>query len=578
MIEKMTKYNWILPSSGKTGFLESLRELGVVDITRSEKAVDKHSEELLQAIEQKKALSASIRKGSDARLLELQACLKDSEDTLASVEPWGQFEKDKLDALGLEVRYYCCPAKKFDASWAETMALEVILEKDGQIWFVTLGSGNLPVKPLSAPSISLVKAQTAVADAQRELDIYKEELEARKAEIPSIEKEISDMESDLSLYLASLTGSEEAEGSISIYTGFAPAGENEKLAAEFDKMPIIWIAQEAEVEDNPPTKLKNGKFSSMFEVITGMYGLPVYGEFDPTPVLAVFFMLFFAMCMGDAGYGLVLILFGIAEEKKWINIEMFSSIGKLIATLGVATLLIGLVMGTAFGVNLTQAEWVPSGLKAIMLPSDAKIAGYPLQMVLALLIGVFHICLAMVIKTVCFIKRFGIKENLSTISWTLLIVGAVIVAALAMFNFLSPDLTRIIVIAIAAVSALGIYIFNKPGRNPLMNIGAGLWDTYNMVTGLLGDVLSYIRLYALGLAGGMLGASFNDIAKLVLGDAANPTWQWIPFVVIILFGHILNLLMSCLGAFVHPLRLTFVEYFKNSGYEGKGIQYNPLKK
>ena len=107
-----------------------------------------------------------------------------------------------------------------------------------------------------------------------------------------------------------------------------------------------------------------------------------------------------------------------------------------------------------------------------------------------------------------------------------------------------------------------------------MNIGAGLWDTYNMMTGLLGDVLSYIRLYALGLAGGMLGGAFNNLGTMVLGD--NPTWTWVPFILILILGHTLNLAMSCLGAFVHPLRLNFVEYFKNSGYEGRGVKYQPL--
>jgi V/A-type H+-transporting ATPase subunit I len=129
------------------------------------------------------------------------------------------------------------------------------------------------------------------------------------------------------------------------------------------------------------------------------------------------------------------------------------------------------------------------------------------------------------------------------------------------------------VIVIGTLSALGIYIFNTPGRNPLMNIGAGLWDTYNMATGILGDVLSYIRLFALGLAGGMLGQAFNNLAEMVRGDNFL---TWLPFVLILLFGHVLNILMSSLGAFVHPLRLTFVEYFKNAGYEGKGEKYNPL--
>ena len=97
-----------------------------------------------------------------------------------------------------------------------------------------------------------------------------------------------------------------------------------------------------------------------------------------------------------------------------------------------------------------------------------------------------------------------------------------------------------------------------------------------MATGILGDVLSYIRLYALGLAGGMLGAAFNNLGGMVLGDGTN-IGLWIAFILIVVFGHVLNLLMACLGAFVHPLRLTFVEYFKNAGYEGSGQLYRPFK-
>ena len=112
----------------------------------------------------------------------------------------------------------------------------------------------------------------------------------------------------------------------------------------------------------------------------------------------------------------------------------------------------------------------------------------------------------------------------------------------------------------------------------MLNVGAGLWDTYNMVTGIMGDVLSYIRLYALGLAGGMLGNAFNDLGMMAFdGLSSVPGLNFLVLALILLMGHALNLAMSCLGAFVHPLRLTFVEYFKNSGYVGKGKKYNPLQ-
>ena len=97
------------------------------------------------------------------------------------------------------------------------------------------------------------------------------------------------------------------------------------------------------------------------------------------------------------------------------------------------------------------------------------------------------------------------------------------------------------------------------------------------VTGLLGDVLSYLRLYALGLAGGMLGMAFNDMGLMVLGDGSNAI-LWLPFILLVIIGHTLNIAMCALGAFVHPLRLNFLEFFKNSGYEASGRTYNPLKK
>jgi V/A-type H+-transporting ATPase subunit I len=139
-------------------------------------------------------------------------------------------------------------------------------------------------------------------------------------------------------------------------------------------------------------------------------------------------------------------------------------------------------------------------------------------------------------------------------------------------------LSKWVFIAIGGLGALGIYILNDLRRNVLMNIGAGLWDTYNMASGLLGDILSYIRLFALGLAGGMLGQTFNSLALMVVEDqeGMGAIFAWIGFGLIIIVGHVLNIAMSCLSAFVHPLRLTFVEYFKNAGYEGKGAAYNPL--
>ena len=181
------------------------------------------------------------------------------------------------------------------------------------------------------------------------------------------------------------------------------------------------------------------------------------------------------------------------------------------------------------------------------------------------MIGVVHLCLAFLLKGIYATKKNGFMNSLGTWGWTLLIVGGVIVGAVSLTGVLDSTVTKWIIIALGVVSAAGIFLLSDIHRNPLKNIGPGLWETYNTATGLLGDVLSYLRLYALGLAGGMLGKAFNDIAAMTLGDGGFG-FGWIAFALIFVIGHTLNLAMCCLGAFVHPLRLNFLEFFKNTKF------------
>ena len=175
---------------------------------------------------------------------------------------------------------------------------------------------------------------------------------------------------------------------------------------------------------------------------------------------------------------------------------------------------------------------------------------------------------------------YGFKESLSAWGWWLLVVGSVVVGTLTFLSVIPAEISKWAFIGVGGVAAVGIYLLNNLHRNVLVNVGAGLWDTYNMASGLLGDVLSYIRLFALGLAGGMLGQTFNNLALMVVDgrEGIGLVFGWIGFGLIILVGHTLNIAMSCLSAFVHPLRLTFVDYFKNASYECKGVEYKPFKK
>lgn len=606
MVTKMTKYSFILLSEQTEGFLNSLQELGVVDISRSLKPIDEQSSGMLaEADRAKKALSilAACKAGSEKdfkfdgcpidavletqdRIAEITAEIAAAKKEIAVRQPWGSFRSEdihKLESQGLKLRFYSCMKKKFDPSWTEIQPLEVISETESKVFFVTVSPAeeeySFPLEAIPAPEGSVNEEEEKLALLQSKLEKEQQLLANLKSCSDEIRKAYNDSLSRLDLYFAEAATEKAVDNYLTVFTGFAPTSDEQRLCASFDSMDIYYSHEAATKEDNPPVKLKNNWFAKNFEVLTGMYGVPAYDEFDPTPVLGPFFMLFFAMCMGDAGYGILLMLIALVLRLKMKD----SSLGKmhrLIAFLGGMTFVVGIFLGTFFGMSILEASWAPAWLKGLCIDGwfpDAKIAGFPVQMVLAVAIGVLHICLAMIIKTINFTKRFGFKKTVATWGWTTLIVGGLVVVSLGMTEVLSAEAFKWTIIALAVVSGLAIYVFNTPGRNPLLNIGSGLWDTYNMVTGLLGDVLSYIRLYALGLAGGMLGNAFNIMGTMIL-DIPVPGVNWVFCIIILIFGHVLNLAMSCLGAFVHPLRLTFVEYFKNSGYEGSGAKYNPLTK
>ena len=581
MITQMKKYTFLVFHREYDTFLEQLREVGVVHVTEKAAglAEDAHLQELLAKADNARKL---IAQGAPDQLLQEKAAL---ESRIATTQKeankmaiWGDFSAERIAQLkeaGYTLRYFTCPKKLFQEEWGI-----VVAEQGAMVYFVQVNNADDAPEGCQEQYLN----EKSAADLQKDVEGLNGLLVAQNARIelwakeniPALENELNELQQQIDWKRVTLNTASEADGSLKVLEGFCPIDQVAALDAMLQKQEVYYQAEDPTAEDNTPIKLRNNKFTQLFESLTGMYGWPNYGEFDPTPILAPFFLLFFAMCMGDCGYGILLIIIGLLIAKKKLNIAMFEGLGPIITVLGVGTTVVGFFLGTFMGIDLYNAEWVPQALKNVMIKGN--VMGYDIQMVLAICIGVFHICLAMVVKAICYTKQFGFKENIATWGWLLLVVGGLIVAILGL-TVLPENVFKWALIAVGAVSALAIYIFNTPGRNPLINIGAGLWDTYNMATGILGDVLSYIRLYALGLAGGMLGAAFNNLGLMVMGGTTEgATWQWLPFVLILVLGHVLNLAMSALGAFVHPLRLSFVEYFKNAGYEGKGTLYQPFKK
>ena len=582
MITQMKKYTFLVFHRDYEPFLTQLRELGVVHITQKAAGLIEDDEQLQAALQHEDELRRLLKQGAPDQLLaeraNIEQSIADAKQAASQAAVWGDFDPARIQQLkeaGYTLRFFACSTSVFQEEWGIKVS-----EKEGKTYFVNVNNENYAdyenyATLLPSPEKSVAQYMQEVEHLKGLLAAANARIEAwQLANIEDIKAQLKEARQNIDWQRVTLSTDKLAEGALCLFEGFCPIDKEPELNAMLAAAEVYYEETDPEKEDATPIKLHNNWFVKLFEPLTGMYGWPNYNEFDPTPILGPFFLLFFAICMGDCGYGLLLILIGALIAKGKLKIEMFDGLGPIITVLGVGTAVVGFFLGTFFGIDLYNASWVPDALKSVMIKGN--VMGYDIQMVMALCIGVFHICLAMTIKAISYTLRDGFRATVSTWGWLLLIVGTIATLIVTMTFSLPAEVTKWTLIAIGSISALGIYIFNTPGRNPLINIGAGLWDTYNMATGILGDTLSYIRLYALGLAGGMLGGAFNNLAGMVLGE--NPTWQWLPFVLIIIIGHALNLAMSALGAFVHPLRLSFVEYFKNAGYQGSGKLYQPFKK
>ncbi len=600
MIAKMKKLTFLIYHQEYETFLQELRELGVVHIVEKKSGeADGQLQEFIQKRNTYKSVLLAMQQLADnvnqkvdhkasgdelvSRYEELQAAIQSLQQRdvlvqkdIAQMKIWGNFDWKTirlLDEIGWHMEFYTCMDRQFDSQWEEEYHAIQVLHEGGRVYFVTITKAlvEIDAEKVVLPELSLMELETEKTRLDAEISAAQTALREFCNVSVAVLSDASDrLQEEMDMQQVRLTGERLAEGSVLLLEGWVPEDSERTVVEMLDNRSIYYEMRKAQKEDNAPIKLTNNVFIRMYEVLTRMYGMPDYGEFDPTPMVAPFFTLFFAFCVGDAGYGLILIALG-AYLKKRMDRSM-SGMMNLVMTLGGMTTILGMIFGTFFGVNLLEvdAPWLTC-LKQYMISSDKL-------MYLALAIGVIHIIIAMTVKTLCSTVRYGFKNSLSDWGWLLCVTGGVITGGLQYLEKITPEVANWAFIIVGGISAIGIFLLNDLKRNVFINIGAGVWATYNMATGLLGDVLSYIRLYALGLAGAMLGMVFNKLAFMI--DIQIPVigslLTWICCGTILVFGHTLNIAMSCLSGFVHPLRLTFVEYFKNSGYSGKGEAYKPF--
>ena len=612
MITKMKKLALLVYHKEYAAFLEKLREVGVVHIQERESgSVESPEMEQKLAVANRytrvvKRLEAfapevleSAGNPSDAAVImdKVETLVADIEQhktlqqvldkDIASLEPWGDFDYsnvEKLSEAGYVLNFFVTSAKSYQSEWESDYNASLVAEKQSRKYFVTITPQgttiDIDAEPAKLPTASLTALESELATVNARIEELEKELaQVAQSGLNTVKAAQEVQKRDIEFIKVMLGGERVSGDKLVMLEGWVPEESVDSLKAMLDNSGAFYELRAAHRGDNVPVKLKNNAFTRMYEVLTKMYGMPSGTDFDPTPIVAPFFSLFFAFCMGDAGYGLLMVLLGFLLKKKLS--KSLAGMMNLVITLGIFTTVMGALLGTFFGMSLLEFTGIPQSIRDFIIAGDVELMGstYDKQMLLALGIGVIHISIAMTVKAINSTVFYGFKESLSAWGWWLVVVGGVVVGTLTFLSVIPAGISKWVFIAVGGIGALGIYVLNNLRRNILVNIGAGLWDTYNMASGLLGDILSYIRLFALGLAGGMLGATFNSLAMMVVEgqEGIGAVFGWIGFGLIILVGHTLNIAMSCLSAFVHPLRLTFVEYFKNAGYEGKGEEYKPFK-
>ena len=605
MIVKMSKYAFMVYHREYDAFLTTLRELGVVHVKETNSVLD--NAELQALLAERKQVSTAIRycknlnsqtkevtvapargltKAEGLKLVgkleemqekqaQLQAAKVSLEKDIAYMDIWGEFSYANIRRLkkaGFDVTFFSCPTSKYEPKWGEEYNAFLVNNFQSVTYFVTVTKTGTPIdidaeRP-KMPDRGLAKLHLAMEQLLDNIKVLNNQLKeyATKQYNTLVELE-KNIQNEFNLSNTLVQTDREAGDKLMLLEGFVPTEEAPAMEVALEKEGYYFQELDIQDGDRVPIKLKNNKFNRLYEPITKMFSLPNYTEFDPTPLFAPFFMLFFGLCFGDGGYGL-LVLLACSFFKRKVNPD-FKPYLTLFQYLGLAAIIVGTCTGSFFGIALADVPAL-SKVKDYFVSSDNL-------MTFSIVIGLVQIIFG---KTVAAFKRKaqkGVKYSIAPFAWVFVITALALAFGLPMLNLQLPETVKTVFIGIAVIGLVVAYLYNSPGKNIFLNFGTGLWNTYNMASGLLGDTLSYIRLFAIGLTGAILGGVFNQLA-VDMTEGMNIVLRAVCMLLILLVGHAINIGLCTISSLVHPLRLIFVEYYKNAEFEGGGKEYRPFKK
>jgi len=497
-----------------------------------------------------------------------------------------RFQDELLKELGAKLKYYFTEevsANKKDANTLiiylkdEFQALEKVLE---QYNFQVV---SLPIEP---KEVTLL-----LDDLEKKKDAYKIERQELKEEINKISQERLRILASADHYSSA---EEKARAESRVHLTSASfliqgwiredvlKGFRKKLEKKFKEL-VIFVNDPAP-DDEVPIALENKGIFKPFEVVTDLYGKPVYNGIDPTGFLTIFFIIGFAYCLTDAGYGLIILIASMLASRAFKKAPSAKKFFDMFSWCGLATVILGGLTGSWFG-NIIDK--LPSALSGITGLKNHIMVIDPIKnplvfLVGALVIGVIQVAFGVLIKFIYEIRNKNyfnaFFRDLAALGAQLSLVALVVSSAGVLPKVMTKPFLGTLAVAIGAIMVYQWRVNDKMG----LKLFWILFGPYSVITGnFLSDTLSYSRLFALGLTTGLLATAINEICFLIPGMM---TPLGIPAVVgvilgvvIFIFAHLMNIAINILGAYVHTSRLQYLEFFTKF-FEGGGRPFEPLKK
>ena len=636
MIVPMKKVSLIIPGDKRAEALKKLQKLGMVHIEISEGSGEKLGQLREQITQLEKALYIAVsKKKPEQKELNAPEALSIAEEIISLDEErnalqgeqialntelekfrsWGDFDPGSISPLiekGIDISFYEIPKAEYNNLGESVKTVKLEQTKSSvKCLFVKTGAegedeiiSSLNIYKLNLPKLSTEEMRQRISEIQESIKSIEEKItgyavysEAMKKAVKVVEKDVEFETYATGMTDESLSQNDSKSISVAYFNGYIEAENLDKLKETAKENAWGLLADDPNTEDDVPTKLKNNKFVSLIYPLTDFLGaVPGYFEYDISGWFLAFILVFFGIIFGEGGYGLVITaVAGIPIIKNLVTKKPISPAFLLVGLFGLSTILWGTLTCTWFGLS---AEQIPEWLQKLSIPVISNVyedkIWYPFWtngqagLTTAQNLQIFCFTLALIQLTIAHVKGFvrnkGSLKMLGDTGSVLQLLGIYylvlsLVVNPEVFSFsvvISGIPVGTVSIVLIGVGFLLSFVFSNYEGSIVKSILASLTNIVSVLLGVVNvfsDIVSYIRLWAVGLAGAAIAATVNELAGPLLGNFLF----MIIAIVLLVFGHGLNMILNVLSVIVHGIRLNTLEFSSHLDMSWSGHKFNPFK-